>query len=297
MYIIAGVTGRTGAVVADLLLRAGKPVRVVVREGARAAPWQARGAEAAVASLDDATALTRALQDAEGAYLLSPQNFTSADPIGDGWRIADAIARAVDASGLRHLVMLSALAAQREEGGGLPRTLRAAEQRLAGATAATTFVRAAYFLENWAPVLGGAAGAGKLPTFIHPERTLPMVSVRDVALAAVRALLEGPPPGGRRIIELAGPRDYCPRDLAAAVATLVGRPVEPAHAPLEAVIPALTGMGASPAFAGELRAMYQAIAEDLQWPGPGAGIVRGSVDAVAAFAAILGGGDGARGAT
>ena len=194
MYVVAGVSGKTGAVVADALLRAHKRVTVVVRDVAKGAPWRARGAEVAVASLDDPQALARALAGATGAYLLSPQDMRSADPISDGWRMADAIARAVEGSALPHLVLLSALGAQHAARGrqALSRTLRAAEERLAQASAKITFLRAAYFLENWASVLGAVA-EGKLPTFIRPDCVVPMVSVGDIGAVAARALIEGPP--------------------------------------------------------------------------------------------------------
>jgi uncharacterized protein YbjT (DUF2867 family) len=273
-------------VVADTLLRAGRPVRVVVRDEAKGAPWRARGAEVAVASLDDAEALERALRGAEGAYLLSPQTLTSPDPITEGWRIADAIARAVD-SGIGHVVLLSAIAAPHAEGTGISVTLHAAEERLARAAPAITFLRAAYLLDNWAPVLGATAG-GKLPTFIRPDQVLPMVATRDVGAAAARALLEGPA-GRRDVIELAGPRDYSPRGLAAVLARLLGRPVEPEHAPLEAVVPVFTGFGASPAFAEQVRLLYQGI-RDGKADGRGHGVraLRGSVDAEDFFRAALG---------
>src|SRR5688500_6999772 len=74
MYAIAGVSGHTGAVVATTLLAAGKPVRVIVRDAAKGAEWKAKGAEVAVASLDDRPALAQALRGAEGAYLLIPPN-------------------------------------------------------------------------------------------------------------------------------------------------------------------------------------------------------------------------------
>src|SRR5262245_15999011 len=72
MYVIAGVTGNTGSVAALTLLAAKQPVRVIVRDAAKGEPWKARGAEVAVASLDDRAALTRALTGATGAYLLLP---------------------------------------------------------------------------------------------------------------------------------------------------------------------------------------------------------------------------------
>src|SRR5690349_15883619 len=106
MYVVAGISGKTGSVVAQTLLSAGEKIRVVVRDAAKGEPWRARGAEVALAALDDAPAVGRALEGAAGAYLLSPQNPASADPISDGWRIADAIARAVESSRVPHVVFL-----------------------------------------------------------------------------------------------------------------------------------------------------------------------------------------------
>lgn len=287
MYVVAGASGKTGAVVADTLLRAHKRVTVVVRDAAKGAPWRARGAEVAVASLDDPQALARALAGATGAYLLSPQDMRSADPISDGWRMADAIARAVEGSALPHLVLLSALGAQHAEGTGLSRTLRAAEERLAQASAKITFLRAAYFLENWASVLGAAA-EGKLPTFIRPDCVAPMVSIRDIGAVAAGALLEGPPASRREVIELAGPRDYSPRDLAAALGGLLGRPVQPEHVPLEALVPIFTGFGASAAFAEQVRLVHKALEDGkLVCHGEGTRVLRGSVGAEVVLGALL----------
>jgi NAD(P)H dehydrogenase (quinone) len=286
MYVVAGVSGRTGSIVADTLLRAGKSVRVLVRDAIKAESWRARGAQVAVASLDDDQALERALAGARAAYLLSPQDPTSPDPITAGWRIAHAIARAVDGSALEHLVLLSALGAQHSEGTGIASTLHAAEERLAEARPPITFVRAACFLETWAMSLGGLA-AGTLPCFMRPESPVPFVSVRDVGAVAAAALLEGPR-ARRDIIALAGPRDYSPREIAAVLSKLVGRPVAAEHAPLEAVVPVFTGFGASAAFAEQVRLLYQAIDEGklgLQ----GGRVIRGSVEAETVLAGFLAG--------
>jgi NAD(P)H dehydrogenase (quinone) len=290
MYVVAGVSGRTGSVVADTLLRAGRSVRVIVRDPAKGALWATRGATVAVASLQDEHSLGRALTGAEGAYLLSPQDMRSADPISDGWRIADAIARAVQQAGVPHLVLLSALGAQHAEGTGLPRTLHAAEERLAASPARITFLRAAYFLDNWAPALAATAG-GKLPTFVAPDRVVPMVATADIGRAAATALLEGPPRRPRDLVELSGPRDYSPRDLAAALAQLLQRPVEPQHMPLEGVVPFLTSLGASTAFAEQVRLLYQAI-EEGRVTGQGEDVrsVRGSTDAETFLRETLAGG-------
>lgn len=60
MFVVTGVTGRTGAVAAQALIDAGVAVRVVVRDRAKAARWAEQGAEVAVADLADSAALTRA---------------------------------------------------------------------------------------------------------------------------------------------------------------------------------------------------------------------------------------------
>ena len=277
MYLIAGVTGRTGSAVAEALLAAGKPVRVLVRRGAQGQPWRQRGAEVSVGSLDDPRALSDALRGASGAYLLSPQNPRSLDPIADGWRYADAIARAVEDEQLSHLVMLSAVPAGEGEAGGIARTLRAAEARLATVQTPVTFVRGGYLLENWAPVLPAAAG-GVLPSFLDPDRPLPMVATGDVAAVAAAALLEGPRMPRERI-EVSGPEEYNPRQVAAALARLLDRPVDVQGLPLTQMDAVFTAAGASPAFAAEVRLLHAAINDGkLVLGADGARLARGRTD-------------------
>ena len=71
-YVVAGVSGHTGRVVAETLLAKGSKVRVVVRDAAKGEPWAKKGAEVAIADLGDEAALAKALAGATGAYLLVP---------------------------------------------------------------------------------------------------------------------------------------------------------------------------------------------------------------------------------
>ena len=66
MYAITGITGQVGGAVARNLLSAKCPVRAVLRDVGKAAPWAARGCDIALAAIDDAAALTAAFQGAEG---------------------------------------------------------------------------------------------------------------------------------------------------------------------------------------------------------------------------------------
>jgi NAD(P)H dehydrogenase (quinone) len=286
MFVVAGVTGNTGSVVAETLLAKGKSVRVLVREAEKGAAWRAKGAEVAVATLDDADALARALDGAEGAYLLLPPATQAPDVLAVRRRTVDAIAAAVERSGVRHVVFLSSVGAQHDAGTGLILTVNYGEARLAKTPAKLTFVRAAYFLENWAHVVA-AAKAGTLPTFLVSDQPIPMVATRDIALVAAHALLEGPPSSKIDVVELAGPRDLSPRDVAAAFGDVLGRDVALQPAPLDAVVPTYTSLGISPAFAEESRRMYEGIANGLvDWEGNGARFVRGTVEAKTVIAAL-----------
>ena len=60
MFVISGVTGHTGSVVAQSLIDRGHPVRVIVRSEAKGESWKAKGAEVAIADIMDVDAMTNA---------------------------------------------------------------------------------------------------------------------------------------------------------------------------------------------------------------------------------------------
>ena len=274
MFVIAGVTGNTGAVVADTLLAAKAPVRVIVRDAAKGAAWQARGAEVAVADLGDKAALTRALAGVAGAYLLVPPRPGSTDPLGENRAVVAALAAAVTAAKVPHVVLLSSVGAHVPAGTGPIQSVHHAEEALAATGAALTAVRASYFQENWGASLG-MLDQGVLPTFLPAGLAIPMVATADIGRTAAAALVEGG--HGRQAIELAGPREYSSTDVAAALERVAGRPVRVMEAPLDAVVPTFTGFGISKPVAELYREMYEAIARGVVAPAPGGRAVRGVV--------------------
>lgn len=229
-YAVFGVTGRTGAATADALLRSGQPVRVVVRDPAKGRPWAERGAEVAVADLTDLASMTRALIQVQGAYVVSPQHYNREDLFERADLIADIAARAAVAADAPRLVALSSVGADRESGTGWIMMNRIFEQRLTEAGVPTIFLRAAYFMENWAPMVGQAMRSGILPTFLAPpQRPIPMVATVDVGSAAAALLQEK----GRdtRAVTLSGPEEYAPNDVAAIVSATLEKPVDVAVLP------------------------------------------------------------------
>jgi uncharacterized protein YbjT (DUF2867 family) len=257
MYAVSGVTGHTGRIAAETLLAGGAPVRVLVRDEAQGAPWRARGAEVAVADLWDGDALTRALTGVAGAYLLSPPRLAAADPLAEATRLGQAFAHALREAHVPHVVLLSSVGSQHAAGTGPIRTTHGLEGLLDEVGVPRTYVRAASFLENWGAVVAPAKSDGVLPTFIPADKRYAQVSVRDIGRVAAEALLQGP--SGRRVIELAGPRDLTAEDVAATLGGLLGRPVR-AHAyPAAAAAQVYQGYGMSPGAASLMAEMYAGI--------------------------------------
>jgi uncharacterized protein YbjT (DUF2867 family) len=164
---------------------------------------------------------------------------------------------------------------------------RAGEEAIVPAARGVTVLRAAYFLENWATVLGSARDNGVLPSFLTVDRKIPTVATKDVGRVAAEALLDPAP--GRRVIELAGPEDCSPNDLARILSSLLGREVRAEQAPLAAVVLAFRGFGMSEGAARLSEEMFAAInAGRAGFEGKGAEFRRGSILAAEVFRGILG---------
>lgn len=275
MYVITGATGRTGQIVAERLLAQGKPVRVVARSAEKAAALAKQGAEVAIADLSDERALAEALRGAKGVYLLSPPDVTSNAFLAERRVMTERAARVIAQSGAEHVVLLSSIASQLASGTGPIISTRNAEQQLRASGVPATFVRAGYFVENWAGLVPVTKQDGVLPAFFPADLRIPMTATRDIGELSAQALLDGPPKGVR-VIELAGPDDASPNDVAGAVGQLLGRTIRVAEAPLEAVVPTFTNFGMSTHFAELFRELYECIRSGkFGWEGGAAELVRG----------------------
>jgi len=285
MFVVLGASGNTGRVAAETLLGQKKSVRVVLRDAGKAGEWKKVGAEVAIADIDDGPALQRAFADAEGAYVLLPPNFASSQVRLDNRRRTETILAATEAAHVPHVVMLSSVGAQRPEGTGPVLGLHDAEAAFVRARAAVTFVRAAYFMENWASALA-AVGQGVLPTFLAADKAIPLVATRDIGIATARVLVEGG--DGKRVIELAGPREYSPRDVATAVERIISTPITLQEAPEAAMGPALLGAGMN----AEWARLFQELTHGLNtgvvaWEG-GHPLRRGETELESVLSSLLG---------
>jgi uncharacterized protein YbjT (DUF2867 family) len=224
MYVVLGASGHTGHVVANNLLAREQKVRVVGRNSAHLQPLVSKGAEAFIADITDAGALTKAFQQADSAYVMIPPNLTSNDPLGHANRVSDAIATAVQNAGTKNVVALSSLGAELPSGTGPVVGLRNLEQKLNQIGSANVlYLRAAYFMENTLPQaivvrrMGNAAGP------LHPDLRIPLIATRDIGAIAADVLLH-PSIHGKQVRELHGQRDLTYTEVTAAIGKAIGKP-------------------------------------------------------------------------
>ncbi len=259
MFVIAGVSGHVGSVVAASLLAAGKKIKVLVRDAAKGEAWSKQGAEVAVGGLEDATFLAGALRGAEGFFtLLPPPPFTTSDFYGDQCKVADSIAAGVKNSGVPHVVLLSSVGADLAAGTGPIKGLHYLENALRAAGTQLSAVRAGYFQENVGNVVGAAKGAGIYPNFApSADLAMPMIATKDIGLLAAKLLVERP--AKSEAVDLHGPA-YSARQLAEKLGAALGKTVQVVDIPPAGHVGAMVEAGLPPKVAETYAEMYAGFA-------------------------------------
>jgi len=259
MYVVLGASGNTGRAVANNLLDRGQKVRVVGRNAAHLQSFAAKGAETFIADLTDSGTLTQAFQKADSAYVMIPPNITSTDSLGYENRVSDAIAAAVQSSGTKNVVALSSIGADKSSGTGPVLGLHNLEQKLNQIAGANVLhLRAGYFMENTLGQANAIRQMGAVTTPLRADLKLGMIATRDIATAAVDALLH--PANGKQIRELLGQRDLTYSEVTAAIGQAIGKPeLKYVQAPDDQFQHVLVQMGMSEQFAKLLLEMIGAL--------------------------------------
>lgn len=223
MYAIMGVTGRVGAAAALSLLRSGVEVRAILRDAAKATAWTDRGCQVAPARTEDSAALATAFTDVEGVFVMLPGVFDPQPGFPEARATSESVRRALEAAGPPKVVCLSSIGAAAPQP-NLLNQLGLLEQALSALRIPVTILRPAWFLDNAAFDLSTARSAGRIDSFLQPlDRQYPMVAAQDVGVTAARLLRETWT--GHRVVELTGPADITPNEIAQAFSASLGRPV------------------------------------------------------------------------
>jgi len=258
MYVISGVTGHVGSVVARDLLARGKKVRVIVRNAEKGAAFTKQGAEAAVGSLDDLAFLTATLRGATAFFSLLPPNYGAPDPYAAQRQVSDVIAEAVKAAKVPRVVMLSSVGADLDKGTGPIKGLHYLENALLKTGAVLTAIRAGMFQENVGNSVGPARAQGMYYNFMpSADVAMPMIATRDIGMLAAEQILTG----ARKpeVIDLQGPA-YTQRQVADRLGAAIGKTLQIIDVPRAGWVEAMTKGGLPKAWAESYAEMYDGFA-------------------------------------
>lgn len=123
----------------------------------------------------------------------------------------------------QHVVCLSTIGAQVTRDNLLSQ-LRLLEEALSSSRLNVTFLRAAWFMENYLWDVPAAKENGVVQSFLQPlERAIPMVATDDIG-ELTGALLQEPRLGFRRV-QLEGPAPVSPNEVAEIFGQLLGKSI------------------------------------------------------------------------
>jgi len=246
MYVVLGASGNTGHVVAKNLLARQHKVRVVGRNAAHLQPLTSAGAEIFVGDITDPTSLTQAFSNADAAYVMIPPNPTTPDFRVFQERVSDSIASALQTAGVKNVVVLSSVGADKPSGTGPVAGLHNLEQKINQINGLNAFyLRAGYFMENTLPQAAAIRMAGAAVGPVKPDLKLPMIASRDIGAAAAEILLRLDFQG-KHTQELLGQRDITYNEATAIIAKAIGKPdLKYVQAPDDQVRAAMVQMGMS----------------------------------------------------
>jgi uncharacterized protein YbjT (DUF2867 family) len=223
-FVVCGATGNIGSRIADVLIAAGEPVRIVGRERVRLGPLASKGADAWPGDIGDIAFLEKAFSGARGAFILIPPRYDATDFRGYQDRLGASLVAALSKVKVPRIVALSSIGAHLDKGTGPILGLHDLENRLGTLKdAEVVCLRPAYFMENhlWSVPLIRSQGINGSP--IRGDVPLPMIATKDIADAAVRLLVEG---GfhGHEVRYLLGPRDLTMSEATRIIGEAIGNP-------------------------------------------------------------------------
>lgn len=190
--IITGSLGNISRPLSTKLAADGHEVTVISSDQKKSGEIAAIGANAAAGNVNDVDFLTKTFTGADLVYLMVPTDFAAPDIKGSIQAIGEGYTRAVKASGVKKVVLLSSIGAHLEAGTGPIAGLHAVEEQLKKLDDTDLlFLRPSYFYNNFydnidmikhAGIIGSNFGANQELVFADPE---------DIADAAAENIEKG----------------------------------------------------------------------------------------------------------
>jgi uncharacterized protein YbjT (DUF2867 family) len=255
---VTAPTGHIGSQLTHRLLAAGAPVTLLVRDRRKVAEQVKRGARVAEGSLTDASFVAEATKGAQALFWLTPPDPTSTDLRAHQARLGRIAAEAVRRNGIPLVVNVSSIGADLGHGTGPVDGLYDVEGALDGAARNVIHLRCAFFMENYLSAAPGIVKDGCVYFPVRADTRTPMIATRDVAEVATEYLLSDKD-RGRRVVYVYGPADLTFGEAAAALTTVLGRPVRHVAVSPEQALTAMVEAGLSAHVASQMIELDKAL--------------------------------------
>jgi uncharacterized protein YbjT (DUF2867 family) len=233
MILIAGGTGLLGGAIGARLLDQGRPLRLLVRDPARAAALQRAGAQLAAGDLRDPASLAAACDGV--THVITTANAF----MGRGGNTVDAVDRQgnrnlIDAArlaGVRQFVFTSALLPEMFKGEPFFAAKFETEDYLRASGLTWTILQPTAFMDIWAQIIGEPV-LKRGATMVFGPGTYPLNFVAIDNVADVAVLTIDNPAAFDRIVEIGGPENLTPNEVVGIFERLAGRPARRRHMPV-----------------------------------------------------------------
>jgi len=224
MYVIMVATGNIGSKLANILLDKGEKVKVIGRSAERLKPFVDHGAEAAVGDVSDVEFLTNVFKGADAVFALIPPNYTTDNFRGFYNEIGANIVKAIQDSGVKHVLFLSSRGAHLAENTGVVKGLHDVEQQLNKLDGVNILhLRPTYFMENLLANIGMIKNLGINGGEIRGDVKFAMIATKDIAPVAADHLIKRDF-SGHTVHELLGERDVSMNEVTKVFGEKIGKP-------------------------------------------------------------------------
>lgn len=257
MIVVTAPTGNIGRQILTHLVDSGEHVRVVARDPSGLPPGVADAVEVIGGSHGDGDVVRRAFANARAVFWLPPGDTTAPSATAAYVDFTQAACDAIEASGVRQVVGISALGRGWGEPAGHVTASLAMDDMIAATGVAYRALACASLMEN---VLRQASLIRDVGSFYWPTPAhLPTrhVATRDVAAVAAD-LLRDPSWDGVDSIPLLGPEDLNFEEMMAIASDVLETPVRYHEMSMQDLREMMIGNGASPGMADAMVEMMTA---------------------------------------
>jgi len=264
VIVITTPTGNIGHQVLDLVLAAGQPARVIVRDPAKLPAEIHDQVEVVPGTHGDPRVVERAFAGADALFWLLPADRRATSPAEAFVDFTRPAAEAIREQGVKRVVSVSSLGRGTDvvdRAGHITASL-AMDDLIAGTGVAFRALAMPAYMDNLLRQTQAIKEQGSFFDITSPDRERPTVATRDIAAIAAGLLLDNTWSGQEEVPAL-GPEDLSNNDMAAIVSEVLGTVVRYQRISRQAWRDRASGLDISEGMAKSLLDMMVAVDDGL----------------------------------